>query len=120
MAILKRKTDQSVILQDCRVADSFLLRLKGLVGVRKKDFGYGLLFPNCNSIHMWMMSVPIDVVFMKQLPNKEYAVVKTYNHLKPWRFLPVLSFSADTILEVPVGSIDQHRIHKGEILCFAL
>jgi uncharacterized membrane protein (UPF0127 family) len=120
MAILKRKSDQSVIFQDCRVADSFLLRLKGLVGVRKKEFGYGLLFPNCNSIHMWMMSIPIDVVFMKQLPNQEYAVVKTCDNLKPWKFLPALSFSADTVLEVPVGSIELHRIQKGEILCFAL
>lgn len=42
------------------VANSFKKRLYGLMG--KTDIDYGMLFPNCNSVHTFFMKEEIDIV----------------------------------------------------------
>ena len=61
-----RKSDQHPVASKLEVADRFLSRLTGLIGLARFEAGEGLLFPRCTSIHMWMMRIPIDVVFLKK------------------------------------------------------
>lgn len=45
---------------DIVVANDFKTRLFGLMG--KTDIEYGMLFPNCNSVHTFFMKEEIDIV----------------------------------------------------------
>ena len=55
---------KAVIADRCVVAESFFERLRGLIGRDRLVDGEGMLFHRCNDIHMWFMSIPIDVVFL--------------------------------------------------------
>jgi uncharacterized membrane protein (UPF0127 family) len=113
-----RKSDQQVIATRLEVADSFLLRMRGLIGRKVLHAGEGMLFPRCNSIHMWCMSIPIDVVFLRR-NEAEWIIVKLCRSLRPWKLLPVGSFPADDTLELPEGSIEKSDLKIGEVLCIA-
>lgn len=63
-----------------RVAVKFWDRLKGLIGSTPLPPGEGMLFPNCNAIHTFFMSYPIDVTFL----DRHYQVVKVVKNVKPW------------------------------------
>ena len=52
------------ILEKAYVADSFFLRLKGLLGRRELPPGEGLVIVPCNSIHTVGMAFPIDAAFV--------------------------------------------------------
>ncbi len=45
------------------IADNFLLRLRGLIGRDPSEVG-ALLIKPCSQIHTFMMSAPIDVVYI--------------------------------------------------------
>jgi uncharacterized membrane protein (UPF0127 family) len=115
-----RKSDYAAVVQHGKVADDFLSRLKGLIGVKKFTPGDGLLFPKNNSVHMWMMSIPIDVVFLKNnRKDQTWTIVKLHSAAKPWSLIPMLSTQADDTLELPQGTIDRLNLKLGEVLCIA-
>ena len=119
MAItLIRKIDQRVIASHAEVADRFISRLRGLIGKERFESGEALLFPRCNSIHMWMMSISIDAVFLKKR-NADWEVLSLHRNLKPWKILPVGDWKADDVLELPEGSIEKLNLKSGEVLCIA-
>ncbi len=115
---LIRKHDQVQVLHHGVIADRYFTRLCGLIGKKEMNRGEGMLFPKCNSIHMWMMSIPLDVVFLKTItPQKEWSIVEMRSHLKPWKLLPVNCFKADDVLELPSGTIESIGLKNGEVLC---
>ena len=106
----------------CELAESFLARLRGLIGRKSLEAGEGMLFPRCNDIHMWFMSIPIDVVFLKPGASGDgrlHEVCSTREELRPWRALPVRDGSARDTLELPAGTVRKHKIAAGDILCIA-
>jgi uncharacterized membrane protein (UPF0127 family) len=115
--MIKRNSDQALIVSQGQVANTYWSRLCGLVGTKHFEAGSGLLFPKCNSIHMWMMSIPIDVVFLKLLSPNQYQIVGTHSNLRPWKFLPVFCLEANDTLELPQGTIQRHHLNRGETLC---
>jgi uncharacterized membrane protein (UPF0127 family) len=115
---MMRKSDQTVILDKGIVANSFVTRLVGLMGHTSLKDGEGMLFPKINSIHMWMMRMPIDAIFLKKHPEG-WQIMALYPKLKPWKVLPVGSFKADDTLELPVGTIERLNLKEGEVLCIA-
>lgn len=114
---LVRKTDRKLVAR-AKVADTFLTRLVGLIGKRAFESGEGLLFPKNNSIHMWMMSISIDVLFLKKTTS-DWEIAAVYENLKPWKALPVGCWGADDALELPVGTVSKLQLKKGEVLCIA-
>ena len=118
MTRLMRKQDLVMVAENTAIANTFWTRLKGLIGKKEFHFGEGLLFPDNNSIHMWMMNRPIDVVFLKEtISEKEWSVLQVHRSLKPWKLLPVMCFKADDTLELPAGTIDRVQLKTGEVLC---
>ncbi len=101
------------LAEHCQVAESFVERLTGLIGKRGLASGEGLFFPRCNSIHMWFMRFPIDVVFV----DSQYRVTSVHSGLRPWRLFPVIDFHASHALELPVGSVERAGVRKGDVLC---
>lgn len=117
-----RKNDQAVVLQNGVVANTYATRLRGLMGKTSLEVGEGMFFPKCNSIHMWMMKMPIDVLFLKKQKNEanEWTVMAIHSNLKPWKALPVGCMKADDTLELPAGTISRLNLKEGEVLCTAL
>ena len=120
MPVLKlvRQHDGAVIADRARVADDFLSRLKGLIGRKEFHPGEGLLFPRCNSVHMWFMSIPIDVLFLAK-QTSGWEVLSVHPKLTPWKVVPVGNWRAADALELPSGTADRLQIRKGEVLCIA-
>jgi uncharacterized membrane protein (UPF0127 family) len=115
---LVRLTDQVFIVEQLLTAETYFSRLRGLIGKKEFHFGEGLLFPNCKSIHMWMMSIPIDVVFLKLGKSfNERVVTSIHRDLQPWKISPVSDLSANDVLELPAGTVEKKSIQVGEVLC---
>ena len=115
---MKRKNDSTVVLQNGVLARDFFTRLRGLIGKSSLPAGEGILFPKCNSIHMWMMQIPIDVVFLSH-QGDEWQILSLHPELKPWKILPVSCMKADDTLELPSGTIEKLGLQKGQTLCIA-
>lgn len=92
-------------------ANTFWTRLKGLQFQRKPIVEEGLLITKCNSIHMFFMRFPIDVVFL----NQSNEVVKVVPHLKPWSIVPPVA-AAHSTLELPLGTIVNRNISVGDTI----
>ncbi len=83
-----------------RVCTSFIDRLMGYM-FQKQPRDPALLFSPCNSIHMFGMKFPVDVLFL----GESYLIIKRVNNLQPGKIvLPVRG--ARMALEAPVGALD--------------
>ena len=86
------------------------------------DAGEALLFPRCNSIHMWFMKMPIDVIFLRveisRDGKRKGKVVSVHRDVQPWGLLPLVSWSANETLELAAGTIQRFEISVGDELCF--
>ena len=81
------------------VADSFLLRARGLIARRFEGFD-GMIFPRCGSIHTCFMGMDIDVLFL----DRDYVVVGVREWLEPWGVAGARG--AVTVVEFPAGTIE--------------
>lgn len=104
-------TKGSTLASDCRVADTFLKRFKGLMGMKILESNSGLLISPCNSIHMCFMKFPIDAVFL----DKNNFVLYMVDTLKPWRVSKIIT-KAHSVLELPAGTIKASGTQCGDQL----
>ena len=93
------------------VADTFFLRLRGLMGKTRLPDRTGLLLTPCNSVHMCFMYFPIDVVYL----DKDYTVLKIVRNLKPWIGLSMCR-QAWAALEVTAGEAERCGLSVGKKL----
>lgn len=92
-------------------ADTFHKRLIGLIG--KTNIDYGMLFPECNSIHTYFMKENIDIIGLDE--NNE--VIYKYENLDKNRIIKIKNdIKKTSILELPANSSKKIRI--GTILIF--
>ena len=114
--------NNSVIADKCHVAECFFDRLRGLIGRGSLAPGEAMHFPRCNSVHMWFMRFPIDVVFVR-LANKsdgtEVRVISSVReNIRPWRLLPLVDLKANEALELPAGVARERNLAVGDEICF--
>lgn len=114
-----RKSDQQVIADQCDLADSFFKRFRGKIGAKDFPRGQGLLFPRCNDIHMWFMSIPIDVVFLRRVAQSEYQISSVRSALRPWKAMPVRDSRATDTLELPAGVVENLHLKAGDLVCIS-
>lgn len=118
---LKKLKDSAIISDKCEVADTPLSRMIGLMGRTYLEDGSGLLLPRCKSIHMWFMSVPIDVVFLRKEETgggqSTWLISSLYENVRPWKPLPLNDFNADSVIELPVNTIRKYGLSRGDALC---
>lgn len=93
--------DKKIIEID--IANNFFLKFLGLMG--KKNIKKGLYFPCCNSIHMFFMREPIDVLYL----DKQGIIISVDNKLKPWR-IGKIRFHGHSLVELPSGTIDKYNL----------
>lgn len=89
------------------VADSYFLRLRGLIGRSAEELG-GLLIKPCNQIHTCFMKEAIDVVYL----DKEGTVIRIDKSVEPSRFCS-MEKKARSVLELPANKAQQYGISKG-------
>jgi uncharacterized protein len=111
-AIGRRRTGKMVAgchrLGKIAVARSFRDRFIGLMGRGDLENAF-LWIPACRSIHTCFMKGPIDVAFL----DDEQRVTRLRPRLAPWRFA-LGGASARSVLELPAGFIERHRVGIGE------
>jgi len=88
------------VAERCRVAATLRERTVGLLATRSLATGEGLLIERTQSIHMFFMRFPIDVVFM----DRQAKVARTVAALRPWRVVWWARGARDC-LELPVGAL---------------
>lgn len=103
---LIRLQDRQPVAHTTHYADTYWLRLRGLMGRPPLAPGEALWILPCQQVHTSFMKVPLDVVFL----DKELTVLRVVHDLKPWRVSPwvraahsVLEFSADAGLQLQAG-----------------
>lgn len=106
--LIDKNYDNTVLLHELKVADSFFQRFLGLMGKTLKD-SEGLLIKPCNSIHCFFMKIPIDVLFL----DKDNVVVHKIGGLRPWKISPVVK-KAKAVVEGPEGAF--HLVQVGDLI----
>ncbi len=84
------------------IADSFFMRLRGLMGRKTLPNASGLLLTPCDSVHMCFMRFPIDVVYL----DKDLIILKVVKGLKPWTGLSMCR-GAWAALELNAGEAER-------------
>ena len=109
--IVVNETKGATIAAQAEVANSFWSRGKGLIGRRSLPAGYGLVIRPCSSIHMFFMSIPLDVLYV----DKRGQVVRVLSGIKPWRVGPIVPRSA-WVVELPAGTAARTATATGDTI----
>jgi uncharacterized membrane protein (UPF0127 family) len=104
------REDGTVVCERCVVADTALRRLRGLLGRKDLETDAGMLLRPVNAIHMFFMRFAIDAIFV----DKELAVVKVREHVKPWRVAGARG--AKAVLELRAGEARRRGVAPGDRL----
>lgn len=92
-------------------ADTFWLRLKGLLGKPGLEQGEGLWLIPCQQVHMMGMRFPLSVWFLDQ----EGFVCALTDELEPMRISPKIK-NAVSVIEFPAGWARFNEIMVGDKL----
>lgn len=96
---------------EIEIAESFLSRLRGLMGRSCLAEGRGLLLAPCNSIHMLFMRFAIDVIYL----DKEFCIKKIARNVRPWLGMS-FCFGAWAALEMTSGEAQRLKLAVGQKL----
>jgi uncharacterized protein len=99
--------DGRAVCERCGVADTPLLRLRGLLGRAALEPGEGLLLRPTGSVHMFGMRFAVDAVFC----DRELRVVGVTANLRPWRAAGRLR--AKATLELAAGEAERRGVAPG-------
>src|SRR5687768_15527995 len=99
MLVAANTTRGHVLADRVRPAESFLSRIRGLLGTRTLTEGEGLWLSPCKSIHTFFMTYPIDALFLDAEGRLLHAAT-----LAPWRLSRIVLRSCG-VLELPAGTV---------------
>lgn len=85
-----------ITVGEVRLADTFLTRLRGLIGRPTLQKGQGLWVKPCRQVHMFGMHYSLSIWFL----NQEGKVLQIIDELKPGEVSP-LNRMAASVLEFP-------------------
>lgn len=104
-------TQQTVIALHAEKADTFSSRMKGLLNRDLLPSDEALIITQCQSIHMFFMKFPIDVIFV----DRKDRVVGWVKNIKP-NYLSPIYWNASYAIELNVGVIEKSNTAIGDIL----
>jgi len=105
------QTKLSMSQFEIKVANSFKERLLGLTiyQIPQKDFAF--VIPNCKLVHTFGMHFSLDLLFV----DRNGAIIELFETVKPGSIKG--AFHAAHTIELNAGSIQQHQISKGNLIC---
>ncbi len=92
-------------------ANTFLSRLKGLMGTKSLSQGTGLLLEPCDNVHTWHMKYPIDVIYL----DRNDLVLHIQDGMKPDQWGKRVP-GARKVLEVNEGVAAAMDIKPGDCI----
>jgi uncharacterized membrane protein (UPF0127 family) len=110
-----QRADDGAEVWKVEVADSWLARLRGLIGRSSLPAGEGLYFPGTNGIHMLFMRFAIDCVFVTAVaPDGAQEVVAVARNMRPWTGVVWFVRRAKGAIELGAGGAAQAGINVGD------
>ena len=108
---------QRVLIPRVEVAGSLIGKMRGLMGRSQLAADEGLYLPGTNSIHMFFMRFPIDILFLGT-PTADGAlpVLALRHGLRPWRGVVWWVRGAKGAVELPAGSIETVGLRVGDLM----
>lgn len=100
---MKAYCNAETIVNNIKIADTFKLKLIGLMG-RNKLQDEGLFLKDCSSIHCLFMKITIDAVYL----SKDMKVLYKET-IKPWRLGKIIK-KTKNVLELPEGASQNIKI----------
>lgn len=100
-----------VILEKAYIADSFLLRLRGLLGRKELAPAEGLIIKPCNAIHTIGMAFAIDVAFV----DAENRICHIIDRMGPNKVGKAVK-NARYVIEGPAGLFVTRGVAVGDIV----
>ncbi|WP_353056394.1 DUF192 domain-containing protein [Sporosarcina luteola] len=94
-------------------ADTFWKRFMGRISHNGQLVNKGLLLTPCNSLRMFIIRHPIDVIFL----TKSNRVIKSMSYRRPWRVVPPVKNAHSTLI-LPLGTIKKEKIRVDDTLQF--
>lgn len=118
---IRCQPDATPFCEECYLATHFWDRCRGLLGFQGPlPVGFGLWIRPCSSIHLWGMKTAIDAVFIQVSKgdsiSSDYHITSVWENLPPWKVFPVSDWRAQSVLELPVGTVARHYLKKGDPL----
>lgn len=92
------------------MADSFLGRLRGLLGRSGLAEGEGMILEGCAAVHTAFMRFPIDLCFL----DPDSRVLKVVRSLPPWR--AARAGGASHVVEFPAGTVSRADVRVDDLL----
>ncbi|MCR5737923.1 MAG: DUF192 domain-containing protein [Eubacterium sp.] len=92
------------------IADNFFLRLRGLIGRNPSEVG-ALFIKPCSQIHTFMMSAPIDVVYV----DVNGTVLKIDENVPKNKCKPIVRKSK-AVVEFPAFKAKELNINIGDVI----
>jgi uncharacterized protein len=108
---IANQTRGTIISERCRVAATLRERTVGLLASPEPGIGDGLLIERAQSIHMFFMKYPIDVIFV----DRRGVVTRCVPGLAPWRVIWWARGARDCI-ELGAGSLPASGTTPGDQL----
>ncbi len=105
------KSQDNLISNQATLADTFFSRMIGLLKHTSLPRNEALIITHCNSIHMFFMKFPIDVIFV----DKKDKVVGLVERIKPNR-LSSTYWKASYAIELAEGVIAEKKVQIGDQL----
>lgn len=102
-------TQNNIISEDAKVADSFFSRSIGLLSRKTLSESESLIIKPCCSIHTFFMRFDIDVLFI----GAKGKIIGLYENVNPWNVLPI-HLTSKYVVELPAGCISNKNIQKGD------
>ena len=109
--MISNLTRGSILATQVTIAKTPQERMKGLLGRGDFPSGEALVITGCQSIHMFFMKFPIDVIFC----DSHNKIVGLCENIKPFALSPIF-FKASYAIELPAGAISLSNTQVGDFL----
>lgn len=93
-------SNNAVLADKAKVADTFLSRLIGLLNRKSLENGEALILKPASSIHTFFMHFTIDVIFL----DKNGRIIGILPSIKPFRISPIY-FKSKLVIELPKDTL---------------
>ena len=108
---LFNQSKNTMLVNHLSIAESFVSRTRGLLGIESLPEHHGLWIHTCPSIHTFFMKFEIDAVFV----DEKLIVRSIHRNIRPWRVV-VGALGSSSVFEMPGGSAKQGLIDMGDQL----
>jgi uncharacterized membrane protein (UPF0127 family) len=105
------KTRSIFLMQQGKVANTVWSRFVGLMGKKSLAPAEGLVIIPNNSVHMFFMRFPLDIIFV----DKAHQIVHISHNLKPWRISKIVG-KAHYVIELPAYTARQTATEIGDLI----